>query len=126
MKELYQKIIKYGVLTLGWLFLFLGIIGIFLPLLPTTPFLLLTGVCFNYASPKFHSWLLNHRWFGPPILAWQKNKSIQTRYKVIATVTLMASGVMVFSKETIPIAGKIAFTMLALALLLYLWTRRSS
>ncbi|MDO5059604.1 MAG: YbaN family protein, partial [Neisseria sp.] len=48
----------------------LGVIGIFLPVLPTTPFILLAAACWAKASPRFHQWLLNHRYFGPMVADW--------------------------------------------------------
>ena len=55
---------RYVLLAAGCLSLALGTIGIFLPLLPTTPFVLLAAVCFAKASPRFHNWLLQHRTFS--------------------------------------------------------------
>lgn len=116
---------RYFYLTIGCFFLLLGIIGIFLPLLPTTPFLILTAICFNKGSDKFHVWLLNHRIFGPPILDWQKNRLIQKKYKVMATVMMLISSVFLFSKENIPSAGKFSFGIFVVFLLVFLWSQKS-
>jgi uncharacterized membrane protein YbaN (DUF454 family) len=62
---------------LGWSFLILGILGAFLPLLPTTPFLLLALYFFSRSSPKWSAWILNHRVFGPPIHRWREKKAIK-------------------------------------------------
>lgn len=48
----------------GWICVLLALAGIVLPLLPTTPFLLLAAWCFSRSSPRFHHWLMHHRWFG--------------------------------------------------------------
>ena len=75
----------------GWLSLILGVIGIFLPLLPTTPFLLLTATCFAKSSPRFHGWLMNHPKLGPPIRDWQQYRCIVPATKRLATVLIVLS-----------------------------------
>ena len=70
--------------TFGTIFLGLGLIGIVLPLLPTTPFLLLTAWCYYNGSPRLHNWLLNHRWFGEYIRNFQEKKGIPLKGKILA------------------------------------------
>ncbi|MGI8906724.1 MAG: YbaN family protein [Candidatus Sumerlaeaceae bacterium] len=77
--------------VLGILLTGLGIIGVFLPIMPTTIFLILALPCFARSSPKFEAWLLNHRWFGPSLRAWKSNGAISTRAKVLAMITLWVS-----------------------------------
>lgn len=72
-----------------------GIIGAFLPLLPTTIFLILAAACFGRSSPRFEAWLLDHRWFGPPIRAWRATGAIPRRAKVMA-LSGMALGYALF------------------------------
>lgn len=74
---------------LGTLFVVLGIAGIFLPVLPTTPFMLLAAACYARASTRFYNWLLNNRTFGPTILEWRRYRSIPYRVKLTA-IALMA------------------------------------
>lgn len=73
---------------LGTVSLGLGVLGIFLPLLPTTPFLLLAAFCYVRGSPRMHHWLLSHRMLGPYIRDFQSGRGIPLRTKVIA-LTLM-------------------------------------
>ncbi|MEM6709691.1 MAG: YbaN family protein [Pseudomonadota bacterium] len=61
----------------GWLCLGLGFLGALLPLLPTTPFVLLAAYCFARSSPTWHRWLLTHRLFGPLILDWQTHRALR-------------------------------------------------
>ena len=73
----------------GILFIAVGAIGIVLPLLPTTPFLLMAAYCFARSSPKLHDWLLNHRSFGPLISNWDRYGSIDRRSKCIAMIVIL-------------------------------------
>ncbi len=75
----------------GLISLVLGIIGIVLPILPTTPFLLLSAFCFDRSSPALHNWLMNHRWFGPPIHNWQKYGAMSKLAKVTAVVFMVSA-----------------------------------
>ena len=75
-------------IVLGSISLALGILGIFLPLLPTTPFLLLTAALYFKGSPRLYNWLLNHRHFGPYIRNFRENKAIPLRAKIISLVVM--------------------------------------
>ena len=76
--------------TIGLLATTLGFVGVFLPVLPTTPFLLVAAWGFSRSSPRFESWLLNHRRLGPPLRAWRRDGAIGRRTKIVA-VTMMAT-----------------------------------
>jgi uncharacterized membrane protein YbaN (DUF454 family) len=75
-----------GVLSVG-----LGVLGIFVPLLPTTPFLLLAAGCFVRSSPRLYAWLLNHKWFGSYIRHYREYKAIPLRAKITVLVLLWAT-----------------------------------
>ncbi len=77
--------------ALGTLFLLLGVLGMFLPVLPTTPFLLLATACFARASRRVFNWLLNHPRFGPLIREWRDYRSIPYRAKRTALVLIALS-----------------------------------
>lgn len=72
----------------GWLSLGAGILGIFLPLLPTTPFLLLASFFFSRGSDRLHRWLLDHPRFGPPLRDWQAHGVIRPRAKAASAVMM--------------------------------------
>ena len=74
----------------------LGIIGAFLPLLPTTPFLLLAAWAATRGSPELHRWLYEHPRFGPPLLAWERNRAVSPLAKVTACLMMAASWVIMF------------------------------
>jgi uncharacterized membrane protein YbaN (DUF454 family) len=106
---------------LGMTALALGIAGIVLPVLPTTPFVLLAAACFARGSTKFHDWLLGHPLFGPMIVEWQEYGSIPWRTKIVA-IALMSTtlGVsIVFFVE--PRWLKAALTVLGLVLATWLY-----
>jgi uncharacterized membrane protein YbaN (DUF454 family) len=73
----------------GAVSLALGIAGAFLPLLPTTPLVLLAAACFARSYRPFHEWLLTHRLFGPIVRDWQEHRRIPRRTKLVA-ITMMA------------------------------------
>ena len=77
---------------LGFIFLGLGVVGVFLPLLPTTPFLLVAAGCFSKSSEKWHQWLLSNRIFGPVIADWQVRKCISVSTKIIAVSLILLFG----------------------------------
>lgn len=74
--------------ALGLLALGLGAVGLVLPLLPTTPFVLLAAFAFSRSSERWHAWLINHRIFGPLIENWQQHGAISTRAKAAAAVSM--------------------------------------
>lgn len=80
--------VRYALLAIGWLSVVLGVIGIFLPVLPTTPFLLLAAACFMRSSKPFYLWLVNHPRLGPWIADYLKGEGIPLKAKVY-TIGLM-------------------------------------
>lgn len=74
-----------GVSALG-----LGALGVVLPLLPTTPFILLAAFAFSKSSDRWHRWLLNHRTFGPLIADWRAHGAINRRTKIVSTLAMVA------------------------------------
>jgi uncharacterized membrane protein YbaN (DUF454 family) len=80
--------IRYLLLTFGTIFLCLGIIGIIIPLLPTTPFLLLSAACYARSSTKFYHWLLHNKWFGNYIKYYYEGRGIPIEIKFFTIVLL--------------------------------------
>lgn len=73
----------------GVFFVGLGFLGAFLPLLPTTPFILVAAACFAKSSPRLHKMLLENKVFGPLIYHWQASRSIPKRAKAIALASML-------------------------------------
>lgn len=88
-------------LILGWLSLITGIIGAFLPLLPTTPLVLLAAWCFSKSSERFHTWLIEHKYFGPIVRDWQSADGIPRRARNRAIIFMwvgMAISILIVSR----------------------------
>jgi uncharacterized membrane protein YbaN (DUF454 family) len=77
---------------LGFFFLGIAVLGIFLPLLPTTPFVLLATACFARSSEKWHRWMLQNETFGPMIRNWEEHRCIRCRLKVISITSMVLIG----------------------------------
>ena len=86
-----KSMARYMLITLGWVCVFLGLLGVPLPLLPTTPFLLLALFFFAKSSPRFHAMLLNNHWFGPALQQWEQDKTIDRKVKHKAMVVVMVT-----------------------------------
>ncbi len=83
--------IRIGYLLGGVLALLLGAIGVFVPLLPTVPFVILAAFCFARSSPRLEQWLVGHRTFGPHIAAWRSRGAISPRGKRAALIAFAIS-----------------------------------
>ena len=79
---------KWTLITVGSISLGIGVLGIFLPLLPTTVFLLFSAACFARSSDRLYNWLLSHKWFGPYIRNWREHKAITRRNKIVILFVL--------------------------------------
>jgi len=82
-------------LGLGLAFVGLGLLGTVLPVLPTTPFMILALWCFARSSKRFHDWLYHHRVFGPPLRQWDQHRVIPPAAKIVAVTAIAASMVYV-------------------------------
>ena len=83
-----QKMLRALLMVAATICLCLGALGIFLPILPTTPFLLLAAACYLRSSERMHKWLLNNRWFGEYIKNYQAGLGIPLKTKIIAITIL--------------------------------------
>ncbi len=90
-----NKVYRYILIGAGTLFLALGVVGIFIPLLPTTPFLLLAAACYARGSDRFYHWLMNNKYLGSYIKNYLERKGIPLKIKLIVLtllwVTILAS-----------------------------------
>lgn len=99
-----NPVLRHLVFVLGCLVTGLGVLGLFLPLLPTTPFVLLAAWCFFKTSPKTHAWLCRQPGLGPALLDWQQKKAISLRTKIVANIMILFSLMMIWLKvSSLPI-----------------------
>ena len=83
--------LRYLYIVAGTLSLILGVVGIFIPLLPTTPFLLLAAALYFKSSPRLYDWLLRNRYLGVYIRNFREYKAIPLRAKIVSTALLWAT-----------------------------------
>lgn len=87
--------------TIGCISLALGFLGIFLPLLPTTGFVLLSAYCFSKSSKRLHDWLLEKSMFGPMIKVWQQHRAMSARVKKrVIFLILLTFTITIYVMET--------------------------
>ncbi|MBS9717652.1 YbaN family protein [Pseudohalocynthiibacter aestuariivivens] len=108
--------------SIGLFTLALGLIGAFLPILPTVPFLLLSAFCFARSSKRLYNWLLSHPVFGPPIQDWRKNGAIRRRAKILATASIATAFIVPFALSVAPSVLTLQAVVLV-AVLIFIWTR---
>lgn len=114
--------VRIAFAALGTLFLLIGIIGIFTPILPTTPFLLLATGCYARSSRRFYNWLMNHPAFGPLIVEWRTYRSIPWRVKLVAVTTMtltFGSSIIFFIKD-----GRLQLALAAFGVTMVIWLYR--
>ncbi|MBD7978058.1 YbaN family protein [Pseudomonadaceae bacterium Sa2CUA2] len=116
--------IRYCLLVVGWLSVALGVIGIFLPVLPTTPFLLLAAACFARSSPRFYAWLVGHPRLGPWIRDYLDGQGIPLKGKVYTLVLMWLSILFACWLVNIPLA-RIAMLSSAVLVTIYILRQKT-
>ncbi|MCP5162071.1 MAG: YbaN family protein [Hahellaceae bacterium] len=115
-----SQLLRTALLICGWMATGLGVLGIFLPLLPTTPFLLLAAACFLRSSPKFYHWLVHHPKLGHYIAYYLEGKGIPRKAKIY-TLLLMWSTILL-SMYIVPLlAVRILLLLSATGVSVYIW-----
>jgi len=113
---------RYLLLLFAVLCLALGVIGIFVPGLPTTVFILMAAWAAARSSPRFHSWLENHPLFGTMLRDWRTHGAVSRRSKITATVMMTACAVILFVTSSRMWVAELATGVMALVLA-WLWLR---
>ena len=123
----HRSLRQKALVVLGVLSLATGIVGIFVPLLPTTCFVLLAAACFARSSPRLHQWMLAHRWFGPIVHSWETDRSMPlgAKWMAVGTTTLVC-GISALFVDKAFVQGILAVVVLGVAVLMWrLPTRRT-
>jgi uncharacterized membrane protein YbaN (DUF454 family) len=105
-----EHVMRPLLFILGWLLFGLGFVGVFVPVLPTTPIMLLALWCFARSSDRFHDWLYTHRVFGPPLQQYHQHKVVPLVAKCVAVLFMTASLVYVFVFLTTAVWVKVLMT----------------
>jgi uncharacterized membrane protein YbaN (DUF454 family) len=100
----------------------LGIAGVFLPVLPTTPFLLVAAWAAGKGWPQFEAWLLAHPRLGPPIRRWRDHRAVPRAAKWTANLTMSASVALLWWSAA-PLAVQAGVTLFLVAVAVWLWRR---
>ena len=107
---------KIILITLGWLCVGLAFVGTFVPGIPTTIFLIIALWAFAQSSKKFHSWLLNHKRFGPILQNWESHRVVPRKAKTLMVILQIFAVIMFhFSIQNIYLTGILALTLIIVA-----------
>jgi len=110
---------------MAWISFVLGIIGAFIPILPTTPFLILSAFLFSKSSPRFHKWILSLPIAGDGIRDWQNNRVIRPRAKILCTTMIILSVTFLVLSEKIPLMVKVPVIILLNSVWCFVITRKN-
>ena len=121
-KELHNSLL----LALGWLFVVLGVIGVLLPIVPTTPFLIIALTLFSKSSPRFHQMLLNNAWFGPTLRQWEETKTLSRKTKYKASLLIIFSFAISIAMLNYDVRIQLLLMVVAIVLLFCIWRIRES
>ncbi len=113
-------------ISIGHLCVVCAVIGIFVPLWPTTVFLILAAGAYARGSERFYRWLLDHPYLGPPVQDWYRHGVIHTRAKVIAVSMILVGLSIPVLFLSIPIAAKVSAVVVCGSVILFLGTRPST
>ncbi len=110
---------------LAWISFGLGVFGAFVPIIPTTPFMILAAFLFSKSSPRFHAWILSLPLAGPAIKEWDEHRVVRTRAKILCGTMIIISTILIWWKTNISDLLKIFLTILLASVCAFVVTRKS-
>lgn len=116
---------RWILIGVGWTAVGLGALGVLLPLLPTTPFLLVAAWAFGRSSERFHGWLHSNRWFGPLLRDWQQHGAVPRWAKVMAVTFMALAMIGLIQRGTVPVWALVLIGLALAAVSVWLCTRPS-
>ncbi len=109
----------------AWLSFALGVFGAFVPIIPTTPFMILAAFLFSKSSPKFHAWMLSLPIAGPAVREWGDHRIVRTRAKILCATMIVISLTLIWWKAAVPVVLKIILTIILVSVCTFVITRKS-
>jgi len=124
-RQITSNLSRWVLIIIGSFFTGLGILGIFLPLLPTTPFLLLAAACYIRSSERFYNWLINNKWLGNYIKNYLEGKGVSLKAKIlsISLLWITVGYSAVFIVNTFPI--RIILILIAIGVTIHILSIRT-
>lgn len=115
-----SRVLRGVLMGLGLIFLGIGIVGVWIPLIPTTGPVLLAAYLFSKSSARFDRWLVNHRVFGPVVRDWRAGRGFTVRLKLVAVVAIAATFTLTvgFAVDNSPV--RVGLIALAIGLVVYI------
>ncbi|MDF1660663.1 MAG: YbaN family protein [Planctomycetota bacterium] len=107
-------------LIAGHLCMALAFVGIFVPILPTVPFILLAAYCYSRGSTKFYNWLVKHPKFGPSVIEWRDHRIVRPRAKIASVITIAISLSIPIFVVDLPLWQKVTVAVIGVSVMIFL------
>ena len=121
-----QSTVRTLFVIAGWISLGIGVIGAFLPILPTTPLVILAAFFFSKGSIRLHQWLITRPYLGNMIVEWEKHRVIRMRAKIMSTAFIIPLFAYTLIFVTVHVAIKVIVALIGAAVLAFIWSRASA